>query len=282
METSNPVGGYTVVELLIVMAVTAVTAVTAFLVVNGQQAKTEYSQAVRDFEIKLADIANDVSKGYFPSLGNNRQCTAPENQPLTISTAPGSVAQGSSSACVFGGKVIQFNPGGDDTRMRVITIAARRTTRANKTVTSLSQLQNDDIDAVWDLNENVSLSHGLRARSITIFPATGPGTGIGSIGFMSGFGSLSSNNVTLSGAPKTNLHGVLNTSLTGQTEGLFRTALRNPANYRQPDGGAGSRGIEICMEHGRGGRTALFSLGNTGRQLTTTVRTAPLNGPAVC
>lgn len=258
--------GYTIVELMIVLGVTGAIAISAFSLVRGQQAKNEFTQAVRDFETKLNDIANDVSKGYFPDIGGNRQCVAPAGADLRFDPPGVSVGQGGSTDCVFAGKILQFNIGsGDESQMNLVSLVARRRTRDDKPVTSLASLANNDLEAAPNLDEPVPLFFGLRAKSVKYNGVDGNNAVV----FMSGFANRSNASTNLSGAPVTNLYWLAKSVPVGCNTS-FATALRRPECYIAPDPTAGMQGIQICMEHGKGGRPVLFTLGREGRELNVT------------
>src|SRR5687768_7052052 len=122
------VAGYTIVELMIVIGVTGAISLAALLMISGQQAKTEFSQAVRDFDSKLMDIANDVATGVYPDQGvNNCTVTAPaSNAESGIQFGSTLKVQGASSECVFVGKAIQLQPENDEQGLNVFTLAGRR------------------------------------------------------------------------------------------------------------------------------------------------------------
>lgn len=116
--------GYTVVEVLIFLAVTAGLFVAAASVIGGQQARTEFSTAVKEFELKIGDIVNNVSTGYYPSL-ENFSCSAGNSGGPALSTTPAD--QGTNGECVYLGRAIQFAPDGvGKESYRVYTLIGRR------------------------------------------------------------------------------------------------------------------------------------------------------------
>ncbi len=118
-------GGYTIIEVTIVLTVSSLlfaTAVTAFI---GQNNRTRFTESVNNFSQDLQDILNDVETGYYPVSGNFR-CTAPaaSGRP-TIGGATDE--QGKHSNCTFVGKAIQFAPGGNGSQADIYTVVGRRT-----------------------------------------------------------------------------------------------------------------------------------------------------------
>lgn len=119
--------GYTIVEVLIVLAVSGALLVSVMALISGQQAKTEFTAALRDFESRLQDIMNDVSTGTYPEPAS--QCLVGSEGP--VATGESSAGQGTSQACLFVGKAMQFSPVGsgaanDAGKYNLFTIVGRR------------------------------------------------------------------------------------------------------------------------------------------------------------
>src|SRR5688572_2958718 len=100
--------GYTIVEVMIFLAVSGMMLTMALLLVNGQQNKTEFAQTVRDLESRIQDVTNDIATGYYSRSGNIR-CgyQIPSNPASGIVLTPASgVEQGANSDCIFIGRVM--------------------------------------------------------------------------------------------------------------------------------------------------------------------------------
>lgn len=80
-------GGYTIVEVMIVIAVSGALLASVMTVIGGKQRSTEFQYGVREFQSLIQDIMNDVETGYFPNNGS----------------------PGSSSNAIFLGKAIHFH-----------------------------------------------------------------------------------------------------------------------------------------------------------------------------
>jgi prepilin-type N-terminal cleavage/methylation domain-containing protein len=96
-------GGFTIVEVLIVLAVTGLIFLAAVLLVAGRQGTTQFALAANEIETEVQQTAEDVSNGYYPNSGNF-SCSS--GNPPSINT--GINTQGTNSGCVFWGKVVQF------------------------------------------------------------------------------------------------------------------------------------------------------------------------------
>jgi len=97
--------GFTIVETMIVLAVTGVMLISIIGLISGKQNKTEFQQAINDVVTRLQQSAREVSIGYYPGLAG-RQCTAVGS----ISFGGSGSEQGANGGCVFLGKILQFSP----------------------------------------------------------------------------------------------------------------------------------------------------------------------------
>ena len=98
-------GGYTIIEVMIVIAITGVLFLSSVLVFQQQQGRTGFSQAVQDLSSKIQNFASEVSAGtYDGSQGYFCAADASGNVSLTRINVD-------NSGCVFLGRVIQVNIG---------------------------------------------------------------------------------------------------------------------------------------------------------------------------
>ena len=115
------VGGYTIVEALIFLAVSGAILISTLGLVNGRQEKTRFQQAVSETDQILQDIFNDVSTGFYPSSGNISCSTdLATGKMITITAAATYVEQGTNTGCVFIGKFIDF--GTNSSTMNIYTM----------------------------------------------------------------------------------------------------------------------------------------------------------------
>lgn len=101
-------GGFTIVEVMIVLAVTGIMFVAAAILINGRQNKTEFTTAINDLQQQLQQVANETASGYYPN-NSNFKCTGSATGPVTF--ASGSNQQGTNGGCIFMGKALQFGLG---------------------------------------------------------------------------------------------------------------------------------------------------------------------------
>lgn len=96
-------GGYTIIEVMIVLAVSGGLLISAIVMLGGKQIQTQSAESVRSFESSVEAISREVSSGFYPS---STGCTVPAFGPVDP-TAPGG-ASGGNTGCIFLGKVFSM------------------------------------------------------------------------------------------------------------------------------------------------------------------------------
>jgi type II secretory pathway pseudopilin PulG len=254
--------GYTMIELLVVVAVTGLLGVSAIMIVMGQQGRTEYTQSVRDFEATMVDIANDVTSGYFPSFSESSRsgrCYLVAGIPTFDSIV--SPEQGANPDCIFIGKAVQIGVNGDRKRINVYTLAGRRQVGSRDVQTIIEAnpravATTADPATGFDLTEEFNMRFGLEGESAT------PATGV--IVFLTGF-ARSGPTGDVVGSPTTDLYYLSGTSV-GDTKANVLAALANPARYIKP----GTAGVRICVN--RDNRRSHLVFGENNRKLNAAIR----------
>lgn len=100
--------GFTIVEIMIFLAVSGAIMISALRMVSGAQNKNEFIVAVNDIEQQINGIINNVSTGYYANVGNftnGYTCEKSMGAPK-FTNAPGK--QGTNQQCIFVGRMIQF------------------------------------------------------------------------------------------------------------------------------------------------------------------------------
>src|SRR6187551_190361 len=105
MKGGRKSSGFTIVETLIVLAVTGGLFVAAAAMISGRQTRTEFEQSVRKIHAQIQQTINEASIGYYPNK-NNFSCAAGGSGPIITAASPAS--QGQNEGCMFLGKVMQF------------------------------------------------------------------------------------------------------------------------------------------------------------------------------
>ena len=95
--------GFTIVEVMIVLAITGGLFISAAVMISGRTNKAQFEQSINQITAQLRQSINEVSTGYYPNRGF--QCQA---NGATVSITAGTTEQGTNSGCMLLGKALQF------------------------------------------------------------------------------------------------------------------------------------------------------------------------------
>lgn len=98
--------GFTIVESMIVLAVTGVLFIAVSVAWGGKQHVSEYQSALYDMRARIQQSISDVQNGYFPDT-SSFSCIDNGTSLSFLATAK---RQGTNTGCVFLGKALQFRP----------------------------------------------------------------------------------------------------------------------------------------------------------------------------
>ena len=274
--------GYTIVEVMIFLAVSGFMFIIAAAFVSGKQSIAEFRQGMNEINTQVQQAINDVGNGFYPS-GAGFACSANASG-LTINGGGGSV-QGANQGCVFLGKVIQFGLGGDGTRYAVYTVAgsqfANGAASGNPPASFAEALPTavDDSNggAVTNINltQTSTLQWGLKATKMT-----DNGANVSAIGFMSSFAGQAAGSLA-SGSQAINAVTIPSPAVgAGDSEG----AMVSKINGGVKDANVQAHpNILICFDGGAGQFGSLTIGGSGGNQrLATSVQITGSSPPAGC
>lgn len=119
--------GFTIIEVMIVLAVTGALFVSAALLIAGRQQQTQFDQSIREVQSQIQQVINEIGHGFYPNSGDF-SCEAGSSGPPTFTGA--AAGQGTNEGCIFLGKAIQFGVADTDPEIfDVMTIAGRQKER---------------------------------------------------------------------------------------------------------------------------------------------------------
>ena len=133
MKTGKHSQGFTIVEVMIVLAVTALLITSALVFISGKQQTTEFNQSVNDIQSRVSEIMSYVENGYY-SRTNSFTCTENAGKPRPVA-GPGNL--GTNDECTFIGRAIKFTTSSDFNVYSLIGLRNRAGTDVN--VINLSQ-----------------------------------------------------------------------------------------------------------------------------------------------
>lgn len=240
VDVQREAAGFTIVETLIVLAVTGLILFTALLGLQGKVSHTEFTQAINDIQAQIQQTINDTANGYYPPPATHFTCdtTGPGGAPKI--TATGSEEQGAHAQCTFIGKVIQFGVHGTNPEDYVIyplvgrrcdlTLDCPSTPQTVAAALPIALYPSLAVAPGVDGSVTNHLQNGLKVRPIQ-YTGTSSGT-TGAIGFIADPETLAKSvNGTnqAAGAQATNLYAIKNTN-TGFDQPTMVQSINTPSN----------------------------------------------------
>ncbi len=272
--------GYTIVEVMIFIAVSAFIFLAAITAIGGRQQQVQFSQSVREFESRIADVINDVTTGFYPTNGSiSCNVTAAD---ITISASATPIEIGSNESCLYVGKALQFSPvegvvstgtAGDPTKMWIYNLAGRKFTQAG--ITTVKTIDEATPAAVAFTNpplgvsdsvEEVTLRYGVRVTRV--FEQLSPSLQE-TYGFVGVLSSFEGSNITspVSSSQSVQIGGIRSNTVKFDANKSSAIGLINnlTEDSTQPEGyiNTNSSGIVICLE-GDDQRKASVTIGASG------------------
>jgi len=195
--------GYTIVEVMIVLAVSGVMFVIAANFINGKQANASFTSGVNDMRTSIQDMIDDVNDGRF----SDKKISCEEGaDSLTITFDDRE--QGTNPKCVFLGKLLVSPVGTDKQKFQIISLAGLRLapSMSDAKVTAVKG------DEAVDLTVTSRVPQGLEIATIKV----NGGTAAPSVGFVQSYGTQDADNkydsavqnVNMVYGDPTDLHGL--------------------------------------------------------------------------
>lgn len=163
--------GYTIVEVMVVLAVSSFMFLIAAQFVNGRQARASFTEGVNDFTNKLQTIADQVNDGQFTDIDLGT-CNVSAGG---LSFTGSGVKQGTNKSCAFLGKIVYLHndSGGFPTSYETFNLAAAAKTPSNQLITTLDSTTAPFTAPIPDLTVDQSISQGLEVRQMRVWDAAG-------------------------------------------------------------------------------------------------------------
>lgn len=125
--------GYTIAEVMIVLAVSGVMFLIAANFINGKEERSAFTQGINEMASRIQDVVEQVTDGQYSDI--DLTCTFLGS---STSVVPGGASQGTNSDCVFLGKVLHFSENGSATAYELFSVAGGRADSSGNPITSLS------------------------------------------------------------------------------------------------------------------------------------------------
>ncbi len=267
---------FTIVEVMIFLAVSALMMVAAFAMFSGQTQKTQFTQAINDIQAQLNDVINNVSTGYYSNT-NNFQCRAPiaaESGPQITALANAN-NQGTNGGCVYIGRAVHFNVGGNKKLYNTYNLVGLQYVTGSTSTIPISLTQSFPVAIAPSASAahlsvppgqvSQTLSYGLQAIAMHF---NGTSNSTAALAIISSFGQNDSTGKLASGSKVASLYAI-NPAVpisisTGTTSPAMADYLDSSTNYTL------ASSVIICYL-GKGGQYGVITIGSSGRQLNNTL-----------
>jgi prepilin-type N-terminal cleavage/methylation domain-containing protein len=275
MRIARKQRGFTIIEVLIVLAVTAAMFLMAAIAVSGKQNTTEFQQAINDVQSKIQQSISNVTAGDYPDIGNFT-CSAAPGGPITFQAGQPN-QQGANGGCVFLGSALQFGVKGTNSRQfNAYTIAGLQQDSGRNEVTSLA--------AATPLAIAPSLSSPSMPSAIVtsqllnglaIAWMKSGNQDLAAVAFISTLGQDNINDGAVSGSQSINLYAVPAADASGHNAMIpadSATAVEVINNNLASAAANPSQGVQICFASGTTNQSGLITIGSNGRSLSDTLQ----------
>lgn len=269
--------GFTIVEVMIVLAVTGALFASAAAMIAGRQNRTQFTLAINNVESQIQQAVSDVGSGFYPST-NSINCS------LNAATgAPqfsvGTNKQGANAPCTFMGKAVQFGvKDTDPEQFAVYALAGLRQKTDGSDVQTIAEAN----PKVMTLNNSdptglpttiLTLQNGLQTGKMT-YTHAGITKDIVAVAFVSDL--TQNSNGLVSGAQNVNVYPIV--SPIGQTTPTTPADTASAINAQlktsqvNPDGG-----VNICFLSNTTDQAGIVTIGGANQRpnaVTLTIRSS--------
>jgi type II secretory pathway pseudopilin PulG len=295
MKVNGRQGGFTIIETMIVLAVTSALFIMVAVTIAGRQNETSFQQAVNNITSSIQQTIDQVASGDYANT-NNFSCDGTSGT-LDISIAAAN-QQGSNNGCIFLGKVLQFGVSGTSPEQyKTYTIAGLQNNNgdlAQTAAVAVAPCQSDifptapNCTGYPDASTSGILNGGLTVACMKYFttppaapvvpsdPCTAGGTAIGAFAIASSLGSYSGGDL-VSGSQQQNIIPISPSALNKTAKAIVQAidkhlyssgALASPASV-----------VAICFVSGGTNQSGLVTVGGSGRSLSVTLA---VRGGKIC
>jgi type II secretory pathway pseudopilin PulG len=257
--------GFTILETLLVLAITGGLFLAVAVTLSGRQNRTQFEQSIQEIKSQIEQTINDVATGFYPNT--NFRCTAGGSGP---SLSSGTANQGENEGCIFLGKVMQFDIAGTDPEQySVFTVAGLQRNSSGDEVGTYAEsfptvvAPSTSSPGRPDASQPAKLLYGLTTHEVYYGTVK---TNIGAVAFLNSLASYSSGSI-VSGSQQVNVVPIngtgLNVTPAAAAETINSQLATSPINV--------SNGIKLCFASGGTQQSGLITIGSNNRQLSVTL-----------
>jgi type II secretory pathway pseudopilin PulG len=238
---AKPAQGFTIIEVLIVLAVTALLGITALLALSGRIDSTNLEIASNNFALAMKQSITDSLSSYLSDYSSLYCTSTGDETPVKFSTTQPPAGQ-PNLGCIFLGSVVQFAPMNQPSEFINYPIAGNQTYYSQE-VENLTEAVPEPIVGAVNLSQVQTIGDGITVSSLKA-----DGNSTGAIAFM--LGDLSRNLATYDSSTNNlnpgdlaeNLYYVKGTLL-GQTSSAVTSNI-TASNF------ISASNVQICLYEG--------------------------------
>jgi prepilin-type N-terminal cleavage/methylation domain-containing protein len=141
MKGGNAPLGYTIVEVMIVLAVSGVMFVIASTFINGNQARASFYQGVDDLAARIQSAADQVNDGQYSDTALT-SCQVSGGSSIHFVPAGATTEQGANTECVFLGKLTYYFTTSGSNKYRTYQLAGATEYKTGSVTTIVSDYPN--------------------------------------------------------------------------------------------------------------------------------------------
>jgi prepilin-type N-terminal cleavage/methylation domain-containing protein len=270
--------GFTIIEVLIVLAITGGLFISAATMISGRTAKTQFEQAVNQMTGQIRQQINDVSSGFYPNSNNFICAPNAAGNAVAITAASTTDNQGTNDGCIFLGKTLYFGKaaGTEPERYVSFPVAALQRDTAGDEVTSIAAAAPAVIYPVApnpnapNGSQTTPLQYGLTVSKMYYNGNTA--NTIGAVAFLSSLGQYNGTDL-VSGSQQVSMIPIRNTSIGRTNIGTAASDLNaNLASSGTTFTTTPATEVAICFDSGTTNQSGLITIGGgSGRQLSVTL-----------
>jgi prepilin-type N-terminal cleavage/methylation domain-containing protein len=250
--------GYTIVEVLIVLAVSGLMFVIAANFINGKQQRTAFSQGVNEMASRIQGVINQVKDGQYSDIPQGCEFTGG----VTSFDYTDPTTQGKNAQCVFLGKIIHLRKEDKPSDYEVLSLAGGRADINGKAITSLPAA---DPKVIGSLIDDQTVPQQLEIRNVTGRDENNAPFQSFAVGFFQGQGTVNDTGDLTNGSQTVSMYYRI---------GLTKPVNNSPAfftdNFPQANFLKIAQEVTICITDDT--RFAEIIIGNSNSQLNVRVR----------
>lgn len=275
--------GYTIIEVMMVLAISGGLLASVAVMISNQQERTEFAISTRSVESTFQDLFNDVESGVINNNGK-LSCSAGDSLSATVGIDPTAAEQGTNTNCVYLGKAIHFyrtSATAPVNNYTIVNIVGKRQYKETAlgdpiNITTIDKAKptafyRDDSDqspvtggtlenglqvtAIYYFDSSTNTLSSVSSRTIGIMGQMGVG------GETGGYGGGAGTNIAAGDGGSRIVRIVHDTIDSVPLPPKMDTALQSKINSLGPNDLSGTRGALICLNTGPNSRTSAVAIG---------------------